>query len=133
MDMQISILRNNLYTRELLHKMKIKQDPFCPLCPNIIETRIHRLLECPHSKTIWVFVNETLIESCMKPIFKQEIMLGIYEESSSSTTNLIILYTKWYIDQAKREAKAPSLPSFSAALLNVLTAQHEFREKNIQQ
>ena len=42
-DMQISILRNNLYTRELLHKMKILQDPSCPLCPGITETRIHRI------------------------------------------------------------------------------------------
>ena len=65
----------------------------------------------------------------MKLIFKQEIMLELYEESSTSNTNLIILYTKWYLDQAKREAKAPSLPPFAAALLNALSAQFKFIEK----
>ena len=65
----------------------------------------------------------------MRPIFKQEIMLGFYKENSASSTNLIILYTKWYLDQAKREVTAPSLPPFAAALLNSLSAQFEFMKK----
>ena len=74
-------------------------------------------------------VNEVLEETCMKPIFKQEIMLGLYEENSTSSTNLIILYKKWYLDQAKREVTAPFLPSYAAALRNALSAQYDFMEK----
>ena len=127
-DIQISILRNNLYAKELLHKMKVIQDPSCPFCPNVIETRIHRFWDCPQSKMIWQFVNKVLDTSCMKPIFKQEAMLGLYEESSTSNNNLIILYSKWYLDQAKREASPPSLASFASALQNALSAQFEFME-----
>ena len=91
---------------------------------------------CPYLKGILAFVNEVLEATCMKPIFKQEIMLGLNGENSASSTNLIILYTKWYLDQAKREVTAPSLPPFAAALLNALSAQFEFgawfkRESNL--
>ena len=47
-DMQIPLLRNNLYTRKLLYNMKILHDPYCHLCPQKEECRIHRLWSCPH-------------------------------------------------------------------------------------
>ena len=63
-------------------------------------------------------------------IFIKEAMLGEYEENAATHRNLTILYTKWYIDQAKREEKSPNLIPFAAALSNVLGAQFEFIQKN---
>ena len=77
---------------------------------------------------MWQFVNKVLDKSCMRPIFKQEAILGLYKENSELNNNLIILYSKWYLDQAKREASSPSLPSFASALQNTLYAQLEFME-----
>ena len=31
-DMQISILRNNMYTRKILYSMQVITDPFCVFC-----------------------------------------------------------------------------------------------------
>ena len=56
----------------------------------------------------------------------QEAILGEYNEHRYTHRNLTILYTKWYIDQAKREETAPNLIHFATALSNVLGAQFEF-------
>ena len=65
------------------------------------------------------------------PIFIKEAMFGEYEENAATHRNLTILYTKWYIDQAKREEKKiPNIIHFAAALSNVLGAQFEFIQKN---
>ena len=62
-DMQISLLRNNLYTRKLLYNMKVLPDPHCHLCPQEEDSRIHRLWSCPHSQKIWKFINKILEET----------------------------------------------------------------------
>ena len=81
------------------------------------------------SQKIWNFVNRVLEETMDSPIFLKEAILGEYEESAATHRNLTILYTKWYIDQAKREEKAPNLIHFAAALTNVLGAQFEFLQR----
>ena len=129
-DMQILLLKNNFYTRKLLHNMKILPSPHCHLFTQEENSRIHRLWSCPHSQKIWKFINRVLAETMDSPIFIKEAMLGEYEENAATHRNLTILYTKWYIDQAKREEKSPNLIHFAAALLNVLGAQFEFIQKN---
>ena len=64
------------------------------------------------------------------PIFIKEAMFGEYEENAATHRNLTILYTKWYIDQAKREEKSPNLIHFAAALSKVFGVQFEFRQKS---
>ena len=53
-------------------------------------------------------------------------MLGDYEENPASCNNLVKLYTKWYIDQAQREAEAPKVITYASALLNVMSTHLEF-------
>ena len=125
-DMQISILRNNMYTRKILYNMQVIADPFCVFCPGIEDCRIHRLWSCPKSQRIWSFVNKVLEGTSDSPIFIKEAILGEYDEHPDSHRNITILYAKWFIDQAKREEKAPNLIHFAAALSNVLGAQFEF-------
>ena len=132
-DMQISILRNNLYTRKILYNMQVIADPFCVFCPGVDDCRIHRLWSCPKSQVIWKFINKILEETLDSPIFKQEAMLGEYNEHPDTHRNLTILYAKWYIDQAKREETAPNLIHFAAALNNVLGAQFEFLQQKLNQ
>ena len=115
-----------MFTRKFLHKMKLIQDPSCPHCPGITESRIHRFWKCPKAAAIWSFIKEVLKETCLPPVFIKEAMLGDYENNPTSCNNLVILYTKWYIDQAKREAEAPKTITYVAALLNVMSAQLEF-------
>ena len=59
-------------------------------------------------------------------MFIKEAMLGDYEENPASCNNLVILYTKWYIDQAQREAEAPKTMTYASALLNVMSTHLEF-------
>ena len=128
-DMQISILRNNMYTRKILFNMQVTADPFFLFCPGIEECRVHRLWLCPQSQKIWNFINRVLEETIDSPIFLKEAILGKYKESAATHRNLTILNTKWYIDQAKREEKAPNLVHVTAALTNVLGVQFEFLQR----
>ena len=128
-DLQISLLRNNLYTRELLYNMKVIDEPYCSLCPMITEDRVHRLWSCPYSKRIWKLLDKVFEETMEPPVFAKEAMLGDHEMNAASHRNITILYTKWYIDQAKREEKSPNLIHFAAALSNVLRAKFEFMQK----
>ena len=36
------------------------------------------------------------------------------------------MYTKWYIDQAQRDAEAPKTMTYASALLNVMSTHLEF-------
>ena len=77
---------------------------------------------------MWKFLDKVFEETMEPPIFAKEAMLGDHEVNAASHRNITILYTKWYIDQAKREEKSPNLIHFAAALSNVLGAQFEFMQ-----
>ena len=62
-DMQISILRNNMYTRKILYNMQVIADPYCVFCPGIEDCRIHRLWSCPKSQDICRFIDMMLEET----------------------------------------------------------------------
>ena len=93
-DMQILLLRNNLYARKLLYNMKILHNPYCHLCPQKKECRTHRLWSCPHSEKIWKFINEILVETMDSPIYIEEVILGEYEEKAASHRKITILSNK---------------------------------------
>ena len=105
------------HIRKLLHKKKE------------LDYTIHRLWSCSHSQKIWKFLNKILEEKMDSTIFVKEAMIGEYEENAASHRNITILYTKWHIDQAKREEKSPNLIHFDAALSNVLGTQFKFMQR----
>ena len=72
--------------------MKILQDPSCPHCPGTPETQIQGLWKCPKTAQVWVFINTVMEETCLTPIFIKEAMLGVYEENTTSCSNLVIVY-----------------------------------------
>ena len=90
-DMQISILRNNMYTRKILYNMQVIADPYCVFFPGIEDCRIHRLWSCPKSQNIWRFINKILEETSDSPIFVKEAILGEYNEHPDTHRNLTIL------------------------------------------
>jgi hypothetical protein len=69
-------------------------------------------------------VNLILTASDLIPVFDKEIYLTDYESGIHAVKNQIIMYTRWYIDQAKMQEDQPSVFSFPTALFNVLESQY---------
>ena len=57
-------------------------------------------------------------------MFDKEIYLTDYEDGPHAVRNQIIMYTRWFIDQAKMQENQPSIFSFPCALFNVLESQY---------
>ena len=79
MDLQISIFRNNVLTRQNLYSKKLVPNPYCRFFPRQEETLHHRLVSCRTSKPIWDIVNRILIASDLVPVYDREIYLNDYE------------------------------------------------------
>ena len=58
------------------------------------------------------------------PVFDKEIYMTDYEDGPHAVRNQIIMYTRWFIDQAKMQENQPSIFSFPCALFNVLESQY---------
>ena len=123
-DLQISIFRNNVLTRKNLFMKQLVDTPFCRFCPNQEENLHHRLISCKASKPIWDLVNRILTAAKLVPVFDKEIYLTDYEDGPHAIKNQIIMYTRWFIDQAKMQEDQPSIFSFPCALFNVLESQY---------
>ena len=123
-DLQISIFRNNVLTRKNLHTKNLVPSPFCRFCPEQEETLHHRLVSCRTNKPIWDIVNRILTASDLIPVFDKEIYLTDYESGMYAVQNQILMYTRWFIDQAKMQEDQPSVFSFPTALFNLLDSQY---------
>jgi hypothetical protein len=123
-DLQISIFRNNVLTRQTLFNKNLVPSPFCRFCPDQEETLHHRFVSCVKNKPIWDTVNLILTASNFIPVYDREIYLTDYENGVHSVKNQIIMYTRWFIDQAKMQEDQPSVFSFPTALFNVLDSQY---------
>ena len=123
-DLQISMFRNNVLTRKNLFNKNLVPSPFCRFCPGHEETLHHRLVSCKTSKPIWDTVNLILTASDLVPVFDKEIYLTDYESGTYAIQNQIIMYTRWFIDQAKMQEDQPSVFSFPTALFNLLDSQY---------
>merc|ERR1711867_364206 len=130
-DLQISIFRNNVLTRKNLFNKKLISNPFCRFCPDQEETLHHRLISCRTSKPIWSIVNLILTSSDLVPVFDKEIFLTDYKSGTYAIQNQIIMYTRWFIDQAKMKEDQPSIFSFPTALSNVLHSQYNQIDSNL--
>ena len=69
-------------------------------------------------------MNLILTASDLVPVFDKEIYLTDYESGTYAIQNQIIMYTRWFIDQAKMEEDQPSIFSFPTALFNLLDSQY---------
>ena len=68
----------------------------------------------------------------MHPIFDTEVFLTDYERSTLTPYNQIILYTRWFIDQARTLENSPNALSYPSALFNVLTEVQKGIDKKTQ-
>merc|ERR1712101_64310 len=127
---QISIFRNNVLTRKNLHSKNLVASPLCRFCAEE-ETLHHRLISCRTSKPIWDIVNRILMASDLVPVYDREIYLTDYESGVYAIQNQIIMYTRWFIDQAKMQEDRPSPFSFPTALFNVLDSQYNQLDQNL--
>ena len=124
-DLQISIFRNNVLTRKSLYNKNLIQSPDCRFCPRgTIEDMHQRLISCKTCKPIWDTVNLILKASDLMPVYDREIYLTDYEAGVNAIQNQIIMYTRWFIDQAKMNEDRPNVFSFPTALFNVLDSQY---------
>ena len=57
-------------------------------------------------------------------MYDREIYLTDYEAGVNAVQNQIIMYTRWFIDQAKMNEDRPNIFSFPTALFNVLDSQY---------
>ena len=124
-DLQISIFRNNVLTRKNLYSKKLIQNSDCRFCPTgTVEDLHHRLVSCRTCKPIWDIVNLILTSSDLLPVYDREIYLTDYEAGINAVQNQIIMYTRWFIDQAKMNEDRPNIFSLPTALFNVLDSQY---------
>ena len=123
-DFQISMFRNNVLTRKNLFNKNLVSSPNCRFCPGQVETLHHRLISCKTSKPIWDTVNLILTASDLVPMFDKEIYLTDYKSGTHAIQKQIIMYTRWFIDQAKMQEDRPNIFSFPTALFNLLDSQY---------
>ena len=69
-------------------------------------------------------MNRILTASDLIPVYDKEIYLTDYESGTYAVQNQIIMYTRWFIDQAKMQEDQPSVFSFPTALFNLLDSQY---------
>ena len=69
--------------------------------------------------------------SDLVPVYDREIYLTDYESGVYAIQNQIIMYTRWFIDQAKMQEDRPSIFSFPTALFNVLDSQYNQLDPNL--
>ena len=69
--------------------------------------------------------------SDLVPVYDKEIFLTDYESGVYAIQNQIIMYTRWFIDQAKMQEDRPNIFSFPTALFNVLDSQYNQLDPNL--
>ena len=69
-------------------------------------------------------INFILTASDLVPVFDKEIYLTDYESCTYAIQNQVIMYTRWFIDQAKMQEDKRSIFSFPTALFNLLDSQY---------
>ena len=95
---QYKIIHRTLPTNRLLHIYKIRDNPWCDNCENIIETLVHFFHLCPKKLQIWYDIAHWIFpEVDMFPYINSEnLLLGVYNENRI-LENYIILLIKRYL------------------------------------
>ena len=62
--------------------------------------------------------------SDLVPVYDKEIYLTDYKSGTHAIKNQVIMYNRWFKDQAKMQEDQPSVFSFPTALHNLLDSQY---------
>jgi len=95
---QYKIIHRILPTNSLLYTYTIRDNPWCDLCPNVMENIEHTFHICPEKLRFWYEIADWIMpEIDLYPYINTEnIILGIYKECKL-LENAIILAVKRYI------------------------------------
>ena len=104
---QYKIIHQILPTNKLLHIYRLRDNPWCDLCPNVIENLEHLFHLCPQILNLWHSIAVWLAPELdlFRFINTENILLGTTEQTNV-LENSIILNIKKYIYNIKcREAQ----------------------------
>lgn len=95
---QYKIIKGILPTNSLLHTYKIRENPWCERCPNIMDTLEHTLHLCPEILLLWYNMAQWLLPDVdlYQYINTENIILGIFN-SRNDLENTLLLAIKRYI------------------------------------
>ena len=128
---QFKLLHRRIVNNQLLHKMKIIEDPHCLFC-NHIETIEHIYLECPNAIYIWHEV-EKWIRSIQYPHFKISDIEKIFgEKYDNQLKQLVITSTKDIIYFKRKTGDNMYLADVKRVLvknLHILKSQNMLRQE----
>ena len=137
--LQFQINRNSLYTNYKVNKFKPHISPNCTYCTannhpvNNTEVISHLFYNCVYVMKLWQEVHDWLgTLNLVLPFERNKILFGIFEESSNSSINYIILCTKYFIWRSKFMNTNLSLSIFQKYLfikLNELKEAFQYRGK----
>ena len=98
---QYKIIHRILPTNDLLHKYKIRDNPYCDYCPNSIDKIEHSYHLCPNTLKLWY----DLPEIDLYPyINTQNIMLGILDRNTNLENTLILAIKRYiYVCKCKKQ------------------------------
>ena len=138
--LQFQINRNSLYTNYKVNKFKPHISPICTYCiannnqDNNTELISHLFYNCVYVMELWQQIKDWLSTlNLVLPLEKNKILFGVFEESSNSSINYIILCTKYFIWRSKFTNINLSLSIFQKYLflkLNELKEAFNYRGKN---
>ena len=128
---QYRILNRILGTKELLYKMKIKNDSLCRLCNTGTETIMHIFCSCPKSTAfinsiiLWI-VTIVKIQISTAP---NDMILGyLNSDVDFIPKNIILMLLKSYIFNSAVLGRPLNIFSFQKKIINTLK-EHEFSYK----
>ena len=97
---QYKIVHSILYTNKNLHKMKKKDNPYCPFCPGVEHTITHLFFSCSVAVSFWTEFSCWYHSVCKNKLVltKKEIICGVLTDSPSCLTlNHLILIGKYFL------------------------------------
>ena len=130
---QYKLIHNIIPTNLSLHRMKIKESPFCDHCNGQNETLLHRFCECPKVKSFW----EDVIKwwnirrsDNLKPN-SCEILYGYKPENTKfHAFNHYLLIAKYHLYLARNQSETPSMKVFLALLESKIKCERQIAVKN---
>ena len=130
---QYKLIHNIIRTNLSLHRMKIKESPFCDHCNGQNETLLHRFCECPKAKSFW----EDVIKwwnirrsDNLKPN-SCEILYGYKPENTKfHAFNYYLLIAKYHLYLARNQSETPSMKVFLALLESKIKCERQIAIKN---
>ncbi len=138
---QYKVIHRVIASREMLFKVKIVENPYCPDCHSQVETLEHLLLDCPRVKEIWEKLAQTFEynEKRKVDLTTETVILGQCSRSRKIRNwNYLALLTKFYIYRCRLNHRRPNWISFKPFAqyklgMKLWIAKQEQNEKELEQ